>query len=330
MCGATNSLAVLFSKPSLLQLKAVSHCPSLLLSHTRLNHRCPYLVKPFWVLAKWRGSGTRQWMMSLMVLRSRCLSPGCTAYRKRQHGSQRQFVHDSSPLPPVGGNREPWSFDRKGVGATLTLVKLRSIYTGTSGRRWGALTASSSCCARGSPVDFNDGAGITEHAPRDRCRRCGACSVLARDALPLNCFRQLAGWDLACELFTRLPTCFCNNDACQSVARTSGFALNRNRVAAPEIEHMRTAIRLCSARPTRCTASGTTPNPAGRTASAHTHQTSKKTCARLRLAVSLGYEINARTIVFVDYVEQEMQVAAVGSAFRRLGSIGSPHLAQVP
>jgi hypothetical protein len=28
--------------------------------------------------------------------------------------------------------------------------------------------------------------------------------------------------------------------------------------------------------------------------------------------------------------EQEMHVAAVGSAFRRLGSIGSPHLAQVP
>jgi hypothetical protein len=101
-------------------------------------------------------------------------------------------------------------------------------------------------------------------------------------------------------------------------------------VAAPEIGNMRTAIRLCSARPTRCTASGTTPNPAGRTASAHTQQISKKTCARLRLAVSLGYEINARTIVFVDYVEQEMHVAAVGSAFRRLGSIGSPHLAQVP
>jgi hypothetical protein len=31
-----------------------------------------------------------------------------------------------------------------------------------------------------------------------------------------------------------------------------------------------------------------------------------------------------------DQAEQEMHVAAVGSAFRRLGSIGSPHLAQVP
>src|SRR5262245_47698911 len=31
-----------------------------------------------------------------------------------------------------------------------------------------------------------------------------------------------------------------------------------------------------------------------------------------------------------DQAEQEMHVAAVGSAFRRLGSIGPPHLAQVP
>jgi CBS domain len=34
--------------------------------------------------------------------------------------------------------------------------------------------------------------------------------------------------------------------------------------------------------------------------------------------------------ILEDQVEQEMHVAAVGSAFRRLGSIGSPHLAQVP
>jgi hypothetical protein len=32
----------------------------------------------------------------------------------------------------------------------------------------------------------------------------------------------------------------------------------------------------------------------------------------------------------IHHVEQEMHVSAVGSAFRRLGSIGSPHLAQVP
>src|SRR5262249_3393042 len=44
----------------------------------------------------------------------------------------------------------------------------------------------------------------------------------------------------------------------------------------------------------------------------------------------LAREVSARTIVFADHVEQEMQVAAVGSAFRRLGSMGSPHLAQVP
>src|SRR5262245_19024042 len=31
-----------------------------------------------------------------------------------------------------------------------------------------------------------------------------------------------------------------------------------------------------------------------------------------------------------DQAEQEMHVAAVGSAFRRLGSMGSAHLAQVP
>ena len=31
-----------------------------------------------------------------------------------------------------------------------------------------------------------------------------------------------------------------------------------------------------------------------------------------------------------DQAEQETHVAAVGSAFRRLGSIGPPHLAQVP
>ena len=31
-----------------------------------------------------------------------------------------------------------------------------------------------------------------------------------------------------------------------------------------------------------------------------------------------------------DQVEQEIHVAAVGSAFRRLGSIDPPHLAQVP
>jgi len=35
-------------------------------------------------------------------------------------------------------------------------------------------------------------------------------------------------------------------------------------------------------------------------------------------------------LIFEDQPEQEMHVAAVGSAFRRLGSIGSPHLAQVP
>ena len=35
-------------------------------------------------------------------------------------------------------------------------------------------------------------------------------------------------------------------------------------------------------------------------------------------------------LIIKDQAEQEMPVAAVGSAFRRLGSIGSPHLAQVP
>src|SRR5262249_16230911 len=34
--------------------------------------------------------------------------------------------------------------------------------------------------------------------------------------------------------------------------------------------------------------------------------------------------------ILEDQAEQEMHVAAVGSTFRRLGSIGSPHLAQVP
>jgi len=37
-----------------------------------------------------------------------------------------------------------------------------------------------------------------------------------------------------------------------------------------------------------------------------------------------------RRLILEDQAEQEMHVAAVGSAFRRLGSIGSPHLAQVP
>jgi hypothetical protein len=124
MCGPTSSLAVLFSKPSLLQLKAVSHCPSLLLGRTPLNHRCPYLVKPFRVLAEWlgwRGSSTRQWMMSLAVLRSRCLSPGRTAY---QRGSERQFIHFS---PSGESEATVWSFDRRGVSETLRLIKLRSI-----------------------------------------------------------------------------------------------------------------------------------------------------------------------------------------------------------
>src|SRR5215510_3772220 len=35
-------------------------------------------------------------------------------------------------------------------------------------------------------------------------------------------------------------------------------------------------------------------------------------------------------LILEDQAEQEMHVAAVSSAFRRLGSIGSPHLAQVP
>jgi hypothetical protein len=35
-------------------------------------------------------------------------------------------------------------------------------------------------------------------------------------------------------------------------------------------------------------------------------------------------------IILDDQAEQEMHVAAVGSAFRRLGSMGSPHLAQAP
>ena len=36
------------------------------------------------------------------------------------------------------------------------------------------------------------------------------------------------------------------------------------------------------------------------------------------------------TIMLTDQVEQETHVVAVGSAFRRLGLIGPPHLAQVP
>jgi len=36
------------------------------------------------------------------------------------------------------------------------------------------------------------------------------------------------------------------------------------------------------------------------------------------------------TIMLTDQVEQETHVAAVGSAFRRLGLIAPPHLAQVP
>ena len=36
------------------------------------------------------------------------------------------------------------------------------------------------------------------------------------------------------------------------------------------------------------------------------------------------------TIKLTRQAEQETHVAAVGSAFRRLGSIGPPHLAQVP
>ena len=35
-------------------------------------------------------------------------------------------------------------------------------------------------------------------------------------------------------------------------------------------------------------------------------------------------------LILEDQAEQEMHVAAVRSAFRRLGSIGSPHLAQIP
>ena len=35
-------------------------------------------------------------------------------------------------------------------------------------------------------------------------------------------------------------------------------------------------------------------------------------------------------LILEDQAEQEMHVGAVGSAFKRLGSIGSPHLAQVP
>src|SRR5262249_49778975 len=35
-------------------------------------------------------------------------------------------------------------------------------------------------------------------------------------------------------------------------------------------------------------------------------------------------------LILDDQAEQEMHVGAVGSAFRRLGSMGSPHLAQTP
>ena len=35
-------------------------------------------------------------------------------------------------------------------------------------------------------------------------------------------------------------------------------------------------------------------------------------------------------LILEDQAEQEMHVGAVGRAFRRLGLIGSPHLAQVP
>ena len=42
------------------------------------------------------------------------------------------------------------------------------------------------------------------------------------------------------------------------------------------------------------------------------------------------YVLAAGRIVPEDQAEQEMHVAAVGSVFSRLGSIGSPHLAQVP
>src|SRR5262247_3133904 len=35
-------------------------------------------------------------------------------------------------------------------------------------------------------------------------------------------------------------------------------------------------------------------------------------------------------LILEDQAEQEMHVGAVGSAFRRLGSMGSPHLAQTP
>jgi len=60
----------------------------------------------------------------------------------------------------------------------------------------------------------------------------------------------------------------------------------------------------------------------------------------LRLAHSLDHLVGAgepcrwdpetyALAILEDQAEQEMHVAAVGSAFRRLGSIGSPHLAQV-
>ena len=42
------------------------------------------------------------------------------------------------------------------------------------------------------------------------------------------------------------------------------------------------------------------------------------------------YTLADGRLILEDQAEQEMHVAAVGSAFRRLGSIGFPHLAQVP
>jgi len=42
------------------------------------------------------------------------------------------------------------------------------------------------------------------------------------------------------------------------------------------------------------------------------------------------YAFARRSPILEDQAKQEMHVAAVGSAVRRFGSIGSPHLAQVP
>jgi hypothetical protein len=57
--------------------------------------------------------------------------------------------------------------------------------------------------------------------------------------------------------------------------------------------------------------------------------------AAMRLSVSVVGTLRPMPLlggrlILEDQAEQEMHVAAVGSAFRRLGSIGSPHLAQVP